>query len=268
MVQKQFKYIYGPVYSWRLGMSLGIDPVTAKGKICNFDCVYCQLGRTAEFHSAREVFVPTREIMREIESLPAIPIDHYTFSGRGEPTLAKNLGQMIRALRAAQRGKIAVITNAALIDQRGVREDLASADFVLAKLDAWDENSLKEIDIPARGIQFSRIVSGLKAFKRQFGGKLALQIMFMEHNKSHAQDIAQIAREINPDEIQINTPLRLSAVKPLGMEELSQIKKCFQGLPVVSVDEAQKKEVSPFDDHDTIRRHGNFRKKVKRRAQC
>lgn len=268
MIQKQFKYIYGPVYSWRLGMSLGIDPVTAKGKICNFDCVYCQLGRTVEFHSAREVFVPTREIMREIESLPAIPIDHYTFSGRGEPTLAKNLGEMIRALRSQGRGKIAVITNAALIDQEDVQEDLASADFVLAKLDAWDENSLKEIDIPAREIQFSRIVSGLKAFKRRFGGKLALQIMFIEHNKSHAKDIAQIAREINPDEIQINTPLRPSAVKPLGREELSEIKKCFQGLPVVSVDEAQRKEVPPFDDHDTIRRHGNFKKKVKRRAQC
>ena len=128
------KYIYGPVYSWRLGMSLGIDPLTDKRKICNFDCPYCQLGRTAKFYTQREDFVPVETILTEIKAMPPMRIDCYTFSGRGEPTLAKNLGAMIRAVREATGGKIAVITNAGLIDRPDVQEDLFLADWVLAKL--------------------------------------------------------------------------------------------------------------------------------------
>lgn len=259
-LQKKLKYIYGPVYSWRLGVSLGIDPVTAKSKICNMDCVYCQLGRTRRFYTQRKIFVPTQEILKEIDALPPMAIDYYTFSGRGEPTLAQNLGEMIRALRERGKGKIAVITNAALIGRADVQKDLSYADCVLAKLDACDEASLQEVDIPARGIRFSHIVDGLKSFRRAFKGKLALQVMFMAQNQCYAPQIAQIARQIHPDEIEINTPLRPSAVKPLTKEELDQIKKHFRGLPAVSVYEAKKKAVEPLDEKRTILRHGNFRK--------
>jgi wyosine [tRNA(Phe)-imidazoG37] synthetase (radical SAM superfamily) len=260
MTQKRFKYIYGPVYSWRLGMSLGIDPVTTKAKICNMDCIYCQLGRTTEFYTDREVFVPVEAIMSEIHALPEIPTDYYTFSGRGEPTLAKNLGEMITSVRALRKGKIAVITNGALIGREDVRRDLLLADCVLAKMDAWDQASFAEVDAPADGIRLRDIVDGLKSFKRLFTGSLALQIMFIDQNNAHARELAQIARDINPDEIQINTPLRPSAVRPLGKEELTLIKACFDGLPAVSVYEAPRKIVEPLDARQTIRRHGNFRK--------
>lgn len=246
-----------------MGTSLGIDPVTAKGKICNFDCIYCQLGRTAHFYTQREEFVSVAAIMAEIDSLPPMHIDYYTFSGRGEPTLARNLGKIIRALRAHGKGKVAVITNAALIDQRDVRKDLALADFVLVKLDACDQKTLTQVDVPAAGIDFKKIIKGIKAFRKEFPGKLALQVMFIEQNKHHAAAIARIARDINPDEVQINTPLRPSAVQPLGRKEMAEIKKCFQGLRVVSVYDAERKDIRPLDEKETIRRHGNFKKKVK-----
>ena len=168
MIKNNLKYIYGPVYSWRMGMSLGIDPITANKKICNFDCIYCQLGRTTEFYNERENFVPVNDIMKEISSLPSIDIDYYTFSGRGEPTLAKNLGEMIRSVRKLTQGRVAVITNAALIDQKGVQEDLMLADLVLAKLDAFDEESLNIVDIPGKGVEFPNIVQGIKNFKKKF----------------------------------------------------------------------------------------------------
>src|SRR3989338_4888612 len=190
--KKQFKYIYGPVYSWRLGLSLGIDPLTDKRKICNFDCPYCQLGRTAKFYTQREDFVPVETILAEIKALPPMEIDCYTFSGRGEPTLAKNLGAMVRAVRAATDGKIAVITNAGLIDRPDVREDLFLADWVLAKLDAADQASFQTVDIPAKGVEFQRIVKGIKDFKKKFKGKLALQVMFVAENKHCAPQIAGI----------------------------------------------------------------------------
>ncbi|MBI5415947.1 MAG: radical SAM protein [Candidatus Omnitrophica bacterium] len=271
------KYIYGPVYSWRLGMSLGIDPLTPSGKrkVCNFDCPYCQLGRTVKFHTEREEFVPVDAVISEIKTLPAARIDHYTFSGRGEPTLAQNLGEMIRAVREATGGRVAVITNAGLIDREDVRRDLVLADLVLAKLDAYDQGSFRQMDIPDDGIDFDRVVRGLKTFRGNFAGKLALQVMFVEENKHCAARIAGIARAINPDEVQINTPLRPGGMSPLGREELMGLKTYFKGLPAVCVYEAQRKTVEPFDERATVLRHGNFRKKSKcagvnqeRKVQC
>jgi wyosine [tRNA(Phe)-imidazoG37] synthetase (radical SAM superfamily) len=188
-------------------------------------------------------------------------IDYYTFSGRGEPTLARNLGEMIRALRARGKGKVAVITNAALIHRKDVRRDLALADFVLVKLDACNQKTLTQVDVPAAGIDFKKIIKGIKAFRKEFSGKLALQVMFIEQNQRHAAAIARIAREIKPDEVQINTPLRPCAVKALGREEMDGIKKYFKGLPVVSVYDAERKNIRPLDEKETIRRHGNYRKK-------
>ena len=261
----RFKYIYGPVYSWRLGMSLGIDPLTPSGKrkICNFDCPYCQLGRTAKFYTQREDFVSVETILTEVKAMPPMRIDCYTFSGRGEPTLAKNLGAMIRAVREAAGGKIAVITNAGLIDRPDVQEDLFLADWVLAKLDAADQASFQAVDIPAKGIEFQRIVEGIKAFKKKFKGKLALQVMFVEENKRRAPEIARIAREINADEVQVNTPLRPGAMMPLAPEELKRVLTHFQGMNAVSVYESGRKTVEPLDERATILRHGNFRKQAK-----
>ncbi len=90
-IKKDFKYIYGPISSWRLGRSLGIDPLSQKEKICTFDCIYCQLGRTKKYTKQRKIFSPERKLMKEINSLPEIDIDYITFPGRGEPTLAKNI---------------------------------------------------------------------------------------------------------------------------------------------------------------------------------
>ena len=271
-----YKYIYGPVYSWRLGMSLGIDPVTPAGKrkICNFDCPYCQLGRTSKFYTRRENFVSVDAIIDEIKTLPDIKIDHYTFSGRGEPTLAQNLGEMIRAVREATGGRVAVITNAGLIDREDVRQDLALADWVLAKLDAYDQESFRQVDIPADGIVFDRVIRGIKTFRESFTGKLALQVMFVSaesgENKRFAARIAGLAREIRPDEIQINTPLRPGGMPPLGREELTGLKTYFKGLPAVCVYDAERKTVEPFDERSTVLRHGNFRgaPRAKARGTC
>ena len=111
MEPPKYKYIYGPVSSWRLGRSLGIDPISSFQKTCTFDCVYCQSGRTEVFSTRREVFVPTEALIQELNSLPEVSIDYITFAGNGEPTLAKNLGGMIRAVKIIRREKIAVITN-------------------------------------------------------------------------------------------------------------------------------------------------------------
>ncbi|MBU1147436.1 MAG: radical SAM protein [Candidatus Omnitrophica bacterium] len=253
-----FKYIYGPVPSWRLGSSLGIDPISQTGKVCTFDCLYCQLGKTKDFTSERKIFIPVTKIIEEFDLLPQVQIDYITFSGRGEPTLAGNLGRMIKAIKKIRSEKIAVLTNSSLLNRRDVQKDLLPADFVVAKLDADSQKVFNIIDKPMEAIKFDAILEGIKDFRSIYKGKLALQIMFIAENKKHAKKIAEITKEINPDEVQINTPLRPCGVKPLSMTELEKIESYFKGLEVVSVYKAEKKKVKPISDANTLKRRGKI----------
>ena len=161
----EFKYIYGPVPSWRLGSSLGIDLLSQKEKICNFDCVYCQLDLTIKHMVDRRIYIPIEKVIEELKILPDARIDYVTFSGRGEPTLAENLGQAIKAIKLIRREPIAVLTNSSLMGLEEVRRELALADFVVAKLDACTPKSLQEINRPAKGIEFGNILKGIKELK-------------------------------------------------------------------------------------------------------
>jgi wyosine [tRNA(Phe)-imidazoG37] synthetase (radical SAM superfamily) len=256
MNRRDYQYIYGPVFSWRLGVSLGVDPISCPEKICSFDCIYCQLGKTTRFSKQRKIYISEKNLMAEINCLPAIKIDYITFSGRGEPTLAKNLGRMIKTVRQSRKEKIAVITNSSLLGQEDVIKDLLIADFVIAKLDACDRDSFQKINKPMPEITFQKTVNALKYFKSAYHNKFALQIMFIKRNMKHADKIAQLAREINPDEIQINTPLRRCRVKPLSKKELQVIATHFSGLPIVSVYDIDKKEVRPISTKKTLTRRG------------
>ncbi len=255
----KYKYIYGPVFSWRLGKSLGIDPLSQKEKICTYDCIYCQVGKTLEFKSKRAVFIPTYEIIEEIKKIPLVEIDYITFSGRGEPTLALNLGEMIRAVKEVRKEKIAVITNSSLLNEKKVRGDLALADLVMVKLDAGTSGSFQSINNPAPDIKFEDMLLGIKKFRYEYKGKFALQIMFVEKNKNEAIELADLCREIKPDEIQINTPLRPSGVSPLSKEKLKEITSNFsnmEGIKVFSVYDVEKEKVIPFTREDTFKRRG------------
>ena len=260
---KDYEYIYGPVPSWRLGNSLGIDPLSGKVKICTFDCVYCQLGKTKIFTKKRKTFVPTAKIIEEIDSLPSLKIDYITFSGIGEPTLAKNLGQMIKAVKKIRDEKIAVLTNSSLMDRRDVRRDLLLADFVVAKLDACSQDTFAKVNRPMRTMKFNAILKAIRRFKGEYKGRLALQIMFIRGNKKYAREIARIAKEVHPDEVQINTPLRPCGVKPLSKEDLNKIKRCFtdecgRGIKIISVYDSKKKKVKPISKGETLRRRGKI----------
>ena len=258
-----FKHIYGPVYSWRLGYSLGVDPLTVKSKICNYDCTYCQLGRSSDLTTERQNFISTTAILEEIRELPAdVPVDVITFSGRGEPTLAKNLGEMIRAIQDEFKKKVAVITNSALLDDEDVVKDLQMADIVLTKLDSGDQISFEAVDKPAGVYSHQKIVEGIKNFRQLYQGHLALQMMFVESNQDKGKQMAEIAREIGADEIQINTPLRSCPDHPLPEEKLNEIKSYFDGLPAYTVYEKEKKELESARDPEAVKRHGRTRRTV------
>lgn len=251
-----FKYLYGPIFSWRLGRSLGIDPLSNPYKLCNMNCVYCQLGLTAQVVHTRQEYVPTQAILDEVSQLPLNYVDYLTFSGRGEPTLAINLGEAIRAIKKLRHERVAVITNSSLMNFQDVQDDLAEADFVLAKLDAADRETFKAMG--GADLEFHKVVQGIRAFRHLYKGKLALQIMLIDQNLEHIADIAALARDIAPDEIQLNTPLRPCPVKPIDKFRMEQVRKLFGDLPVVTVWDAPHKEYTPLDDDATVKRHGNY----------
>ncbi len=263
----KYRYIYGPVSSWRLGSSLGIDLLSQEEKICNFDCVYCQLGATKRHTIERKIYVPVEKVIEELEALPNASLDYITFSGRGEPTLAENLGQAIKAIKLIHKVPVAVLTNSSLMDKEEVRKKLALADFVIAKLDACSPESLQEINNPHQDIEFVSILEGIKEFRKSYQGKLALQIMFIDKNKDDVNKLIYLTNYIKPDEVQINTPLRPCNIKPLPKEEILKIKETFTSackgefrrkeINVISVyDERVLKGVLPVSDEDTLKRRG------------
>jgi len=258
MEKRGYRYLYGPVPSWRLGSSLGIDPISGQGKACTFDCVYCQLGRTDVLTGERKAFVSVADIIEELDTLPALRIDTLTFSGRGEPTLAKNLGEMIRAIKKVRKDRVTVLTNSSLLGRKDVQQDLAAADRVVAKLDAASEKVFAAIDRPVDGVTFDMVLQGIKDFRGVYPGRLDLQMMFTEDNKGEAARMAALARSIRPDEVQINTPLRPCGAGPLSETDLGIIEAHFAGLKTACVYRAPKRDVASISGEDTLRRRGKI----------
>jgi wyosine [tRNA(Phe)-imidazoG37] synthetase (radical SAM superfamily) len=247
--------VYGPVSSWRLGRSLGIDLLSTRGKTCSFDCVYCQLRRTAKPMTERREFVSTKELERALEEVRGISADYATFSGVGEPTLASNLGQAIELARAILRLPIAVLTNSSLIPREDVRQELALADIVVAKVDAPTEELFHQINRPYVKYSLRDIMQAIESFRMAYRGKFALQMMFFEANMGRAAEMARLAKTLSPDEVQINTPLRPSPVKSLSPEEIASVRDRFVGVSgVVTVYDVQRPDVVPLDLEATLRR--------------
>ncbi|HUU63572.1 MAG TPA: radical SAM protein [Dehalococcoidia bacterium] len=246
--------IYGPVASWRLGRSLGIDLLSTDGKTCSFDCIYCQLGKTLYPLAERREFVSLDRLVNQLEALGEIEADFVTFSGVGEPTLASNLAQAIEIAKSVLHLPVAVLTNSALIPKYDVRLDLTGADVVVAKVDAPEEEFFRRVNRPYGGHSIDEIIQGIKLFRENYQGKLAIQMMFIEANRHYAREMAEIAMGLSPDEVQLNTPLRPCAVKPLRQYAMAAVKEEFEGLNVVQVYEAPLREVTPLNSAETIRR--------------
>ena len=203
-----FSSVYGPVASWRYGRSLGIDPIGAVST-CSFDCVYCQLGEIEDKTRDRRIFVSTSRILRDLQAFAVDGVDVISLSGSGEPTLALNLGEIVAAIKADTGKPVVVLTNASLLGDAGVRQELALADFVAAKVDAAGDERLRRVDRPVAGIGFDEIRRGLLAFRREYRGRLAVQTMLLGRWPDRDQaDYVAFINELAPDEIQLCAPTR------------------------------------------------------------
>lgn len=250
------KYIYGPVYSWRLGRSLGVDLLSQNDKICNFDCEYCQVGKTPYYTVERKVYVPTKDIIEELKSFENVNVDYITFSGKGEPTLAKNLGEAISEVKKIRKNPTAVLTNSTLLYRSDVVRELCLADNVSCKIDASSDKIFYIVNKQDGGIKIRSVIDGIKSFRMFFKGKLSLQVMFVKNNIMDAPKIADIAKSIGADEVQLNTPTRHMAISAVSQMEMGKIKQYFSGLNVVTVYDKPLKKDNPVNMQDTQARRG------------
>jgi wyosine [tRNA(Phe)-imidazoG37] synthetase (radical SAM superfamily) len=178
MTNETASTIYGPVRSWRLGLSLGVD-LLCVDSICSFECVYCQLGKINRVTTRREVFVSTAKVLEDLRNSDWRSADVITFSGSGEPTLAANLGEVIEKIKQITQKPVVVLTNSTLLRDEQVRRELLKADKIFCKLDAWSDEMLKRANHPHAGISLEPIVSGICALRREFDGFLAIQTMIL-----------------------------------------------------------------------------------------
>lgn len=229
-MSKNFKHVFGPVPSRRLGRSLGVDLVPFK--TCSYDCIYCQLGRTTCKTVERKEWVPMDAVLDELKRKLTCQPDYITLSGSGEPTLHSRLGEIIEHIQAMTAVPVAVLTNGSLLWQAGVREEVALADVVLPSLDAPDPERFEFINRPHPDITFERLLDGLAAFRREFSGKYWLEVMLLGGYTSLPPQVRQLAewtRRIQPDKVQLNTAVRppaeeyAMAVPPERLAELARL---------------------------------------------
>ena len=225
--------VFGPVPSRRLGRSLGVDLVPYK--TCSFDCVYCQLGRTTRLTVAREEYVPTDGIVREIEETlgESVRPDYITLSGSGEPTLHLGLGRVIEGIRNLTDIPIAILTNASLFPDPDVRADCAKADLVVPSLDVADRRLFSCVNRPHRDVDFDEMVEGLVKFRGEFRGPLWLEILLLYGVTGVAPYVRQmvpLVERIRPDRVQLNTAVRPPAdlvVRPVAEDDLKDLVALF-----------------------------------------
>ena len=222
------KYVYGPVPSRRLGQSLGIDTIPLK--TCNWNCVYCQLGRTVPLTNKRLEYFPSKDILAEVKLALAGhepgEIDWVTFVGSGEPTLHSGMGWLIQEVNSLTELPIAVITNGSLLYLSQVRRDLTGADVVMPSLDAGTADLYRKINRPHPEVTFERLVDGLTTFRQEYNGKLWIEVMLvrgLNDTEPALREIAVTLRRIEPDRVHINLPTRPPAetwVQPTNEEGL------------------------------------------------
>lgn len=214
-----YKYLFGPVPSRRLGMSLGVDLVPKK--VCSLDCVYCEVGKTTKLTLDRKEYIPLEKVKEELTSYfgSNSDPDYITFSGSGEPTLNSKICEVLRFIKQIKPNiPVAVLTNGTMLFDVDVRNALLDADVILPSLDAATQSIFEKINRPASGLTIDRYIQGIVDFRTSFKGKLWLEVFILpgyNDSKEELVELKKAIQRINPDSVQLNTLDRPGTVQKL-----------------------------------------------------
>lgn len=234
--------VFGPIFSRRLGSSLGVNLLPSKGKLCNFDCVYCECGWNKDgiaervFPRLEEVKAAMEEKMSKAAS-EGVPVDSITFSGNGEPTMNPDFPEIIDVTlelrdRYFPDAKVSVLSNATLIGRPAVAEALMKVDNPILKIDASSDSLIAQINKPVGRYRLDEVVEAMMKFE----GRFVLQTMFL---KSPDFDTAEpdalekwmeIVRKVKPREIMVYTIDRETPDKSLAKYTVEEMTAFVQPL--------------------------------------
>mgnify|MGYP006281488289 CR=1 FL=1 len=225
-----YQYLFGPVPSRRLGMSLGVDLVPHK--VCSLDCVYCECGPTTRLTLDRKEYILYRKVTAELDHYFANnpDPDYITFSGSGEPTLNSRIGDVLKYIKEHRPGiPVAVLTNGTLLHRESVRNELLDADVVLPSLDAATEKTFNRINRPPSQLNLQDYIEGLVTFRKGFSGQIWLEVFIIPGYNDHQKELDALKEafeRIRPDRIQLNTldrPGTVEDLQPASHNQLQQI---------------------------------------------
>jgi len=232
-LSKNYKYIFGPVPSRRLGHSLGVDVVPYK--VCTLDCIYCELGATTDKTIEKKEYHPLYDMVSELkEKLKEnIKIDYITIAGSGEPTLFSKIGELISEIKTTTRIPVAVLTNGTMLWDDNVKSALKNADLVIPSIDAGNKEIFDEVNKPSDKLDFNRVIKGIQDFSKEFSGKIWVEILLVKgisDSEKNINDILEILKSIRYDKIQLGTvdrPPTEDTAYPITMKDLEIIKQKF-----------------------------------------
>jgi wyosine [tRNA(Phe)-imidazoG37] synthetase (radical SAM superfamily) len=251
-----YKYLFGPVPSRRLGVSLGVDLVPYK--VCSLNCVYCECGCTTNLTLERKEYVLYDDVVKELNHYfnHNPDPDYITFSGSGEPTLNSRIGDVLLFIKTKKPNiPVAVLTNGTLFFQKQLRSELQDADLVLPSLDAGLNSSFQKINMPHHKLSLRKYIQGLQDFRNEYIGKIWLEVFILPGYNDDITNLQQLKKafeRIQPDIIQLNTLDRPGAIEDIhaaGRINL-QIISDFWNLDSVEIiaSAPERKEIKSYRD--------------------
>ena len=253
----KFKYLFGPVPSRRLGISLGIDLIPSK--VCTQNCIYCEVGVTTVLTLDRREYIPINGVIEELDQflLNKPELDYITFSGSGEPTLNSGIGKLLKYIKKNYPSyKIACITNSSLLWNENVRNELMDIDVMLPSLDTVSESAFKRLNCPHPDLTARKLLNGLIKFSSMYKGKIWLEIFLSPEINDNPHELSLIKNacsKIDADRIQLNTldrPGIVKGLKPLSNRRLKEVADFLKPLPIEIIAKAKIRQQKASFDHD------------------
>ncbi len=229
----KYNHLFGPVASRRLGLSLGVDLLPYK--TCSLNCVYCECGGTTNLTAARKTYVPTQEVLDELDDYLSSepPLDFVTFSGAGEPLLHRGVGTVVRHLRERYPlYKRALLTSGTLFHDPEALEAALQFDLVIPSLDAVTEPVFAALNRPAPGLTLELVLQGLDTFFRRFEGEVWLEIFIvpgLNDDMAHLEALVECVTRFRPHRVQLNSLDRpgtegwVKSVDPVWLQEIAAL---------------------------------------------
>jgi wyosine [tRNA(Phe)-imidazoG37] synthetase (radical SAM superfamily) len=235
-----YRHLFGPVLSRRLGVSLGVDLMPHK--TCTLDCIYCECGKTTHLTLTRKEYVPVDRVQEELAYFLADKpkLDFITFSGAGEPTLHSGIQQITRFVkRRFPQYKLALLTNGTLFNHEELRRQVAEIDLVIASLDAATEAVFQRMNRPHPRLDLNAVKAGLIALGKDLPGRLWIEV-FLTPGVNDSDDelgrIREIIGAIQPEKVQLNTldrPGTENWVRPLDSAAMARAAACIHSTELI-----------------------------------